>query len=252
MAIFSKRLNTIIKIKSVIKRMMNTVKKLMACLVMSLAISAASQAQPTITGPTCVTPGITYQYLISGHWDSASTMQVCAAGGAFNGLSDSCTANGAPVSFVLVVWKDSITGGMLSLSSSAGNSSLTVNITQLLHSGFIASASKSQAIAYSSQPATLYCAAATGGSCSPAYTYQWLQSSDGLNWTNVDGAVSQNLVFSSELRQTLFFRRKTTEMVTGSIDYSDMATVSVGPPPPGTIVGADSSANLTTINPKSL
>ena len=64
-------------------------------------------SQVSITGPTCVVPGVIYQYQIQGNWDSTSTMQVCLSGGVIADSTDTniCTpAGGAPLSSVLVIW----------------------------------------------------------------------------------------------------------------------------------------------------
>ena len=42
------------------------------------------------------------------------------------------------------------------------------------------------------------------------YAYQWQSSVDGVTFTNIAGATSQNLSFSSPLPQTTWFQRKTT------------------------------------------
>ena len=186
-------------------------------------------SQVSITGPTCAASGVVYQYTITGQWDSASTMQVCISGGLIADSSNvnTCSpAGGLPLSSVLVVW-NSPSGGSLTLTSTAGSASLNVSITQPLQAGTIDSSAAAQTIGFDSVPATLTCSADAGGACSPAYADQWQQSPDMLVWSDIPGATGQNLGFSSPLAQTTFFRRKVTESSSGTIAYSNAASVLV-------------------------
>jgi hypothetical protein len=45
----------------------------------------------------------------------------------------------------------------------------------------------SQNINYNTLPAWLNCSAASGGSCTPTYNYQWQQSSDNVNFSDISG-----------------------------------------------------------------
>lgn len=192
-----------------------------------------------ITGPTCVTPGTTYQYLISGQWDVNSTMQVCLKGAVIQGLNGTCTGNSTPASAVLVIWNAGVTQGSLNLSSTAGNATLAVSVTPPLQAGSITTASKVQAVGYNSIPAAIHCGADIGGSCKPAYLHQWQQSMDNVHWSDIPGANGQDLLSIPALKQTSFFRRKTVESASGSIAYSNAAAVSVGPPATGSVAGSN-------------
>ncbi len=200
-----------------------------------LQFSVTAICQPVIAGPTCVIPGVIYQYRISGSWDSAATMKVCINGGviADSVATHNCTAMDAPLAAVLVIWKDSSAGSVV-LTSSVGNRTLNVSMTSPLRPGSIDSASETQSIGYDSVPATIYCSVDTGGSCSPGYHYQWLQSLDRLKWTDVEGSGSsaQHLSFTAPLTQTCYFRRRVTETLSGAIGYSGIATVNVYPQMP--------------------
>jgi hypothetical protein len=206
------------------------IKTLLALLIL---LPATGLGQVTVTGPTCAIPGTVYQYLISGPWDSASTLQVCLTGGLTADSSQTCTSNGQPRASVLVTW-DSAGTMTLQVTSSKGNSTTTVTVTNSLFGGTIDSVSSSQAIGYDSVPAGINCSVSTGGSCSPSYNYQWQQSTDMLLWQNISGATSQNLSWSQALQQTFFIRRQVTETGSGTIAYSNVAVIDVGPPPPGT------------------
>ena len=204
-----------------------------------------ANGQPTLTGPTCVVPGTTYQYLINGQWDSASTMQVCATGASFVPLNASCTKNGAPLASVLLVWQPGITSAKLTLTSTKGNASLAISITTPLKAGVIVTENRLQAIAFGGVPTVIQCSVDSGGSCSPVYAHQWQQSLDQTSWTNVQGATGPNLVVGPTQQRTIFFRRKTVETQSGTEAYSNVAAVQVGPPPPGT-----PSFSMAGANPK--
>jgi hypothetical protein len=193
--------------------------------------------QITITGPTCVIAGISYEYLINNHGDSGATMQVCLQGAVTADLGQSCTDNGAPLRFVLVVWNVGLSSGSLNLSSTAGNTTLAVTITTPLKAGTI-TVSKMQSLGYDSLPVDIHCGPDSGGACNPVYQHQWQQSYDNVHWTNVSLATAGDLLSLPAQKQTIFYRRKTVETGSGMIVYSDAAEVMVGPPPAGTIMPA--------------
>ena len=202
------------------------------CFIFAVILSGTSAfAQVSITGPQCVMAGTVYQYTIKGNWDSSSTMQVCVSSGAITDSAGTnrCTATGgAPLATVLVTWNDSASeAGTISLTSTKGNATLSVNFAGPLLPGSIDSMSKIQNIATDSLPSAINCSADEGGSCSPSYSDQWQQSSDMVSWTDIAGAKGQNLSFSSSPVQTTFYRRKVTEIVSGTIAYSDEAVVNV-------------------------
>jgi hypothetical protein len=184
--------------------------------------------QVTITGPTCVAIGTVYQYNIQGSWDSASTMQVCITGGtiADSSVSGNCTLQTAPLAAVRVSWSDP-SGGSLSLTSSRGNASLHVNVASTLEPGMIDSSIAMQEVDSGGIPQPILCSPASGGACSPAYDYQWQQSSDAVNWSDIPRATAENLNFSSGTGQSGFYRRKLTERVSGTIDYSGLAAINI-------------------------
>jgi len=53
-----------------------------------------------------------------------------------------------------------------------------------------------------------------------------------LGWINISGANGKNLTIATGLKQTTFYRRKVTETTSGSISYSNVATVDVIVPIP--------------------
>jgi hypothetical protein len=209
--------------------------KLSLLLVFFVSCADHALSQVTITGPTCVNSGISYQYLINNQWDSGATMQICLQGAVTADLGQSCTANAAPLRYVLVVWNPGLSGGSLNLTSTAGNSTLAVTITTRLKAGTI-TASKMQSVGYDSLPVDIHCAPDTGGGCKPVYQHQWQQSFDNVHWTDMSLATAGDLLALPAQKQTIFYRRKTVDTDSGIIAYSDSAEVMVGPPPPGTVM----------------
>ena len=198
-------------------------------LIISLSVPGLLPGQVTITGPTCVATGTVYQYNIQGPWDSTSTMQVCITGGtiADSSITGHCTAaSGAPLAAVRVSWDD-LSGGSLSLTSSKGNASLQVNVTSALQPGMIDSTALIQEVDSGHIPQTILCSPASGGDCSPEYDYQWQQSSDAVSWSDIPGATAGNLEFSTGIAQGGFYRRKLTERISGTIGYTEPATISI-------------------------
>ncbi len=206
--------------------------KALLLLILAMAgINQSAWSQISIKGPTCVMPGISYQYLISGKWDSTSTMQVCIQNGVIVPLSNTCTTNGSPLASVSVVWTTGVATGSVNLTSNSGSSNLAVAITSALRAGSISAASDSQSVAYQSIPGVIHCSPDSGGSCTPVYTYQWQQSVDNSHWSNIPQATSQDLAPNSSLAQTTYFRRRTMEKDSGSIAFSNLAIVWVAVPP---------------------
>lgn len=191
-------------------------------------------AQVTITGPTCINPRTTYQYVITGPWDSVSTMQICLTGGVVAGSAITCTPFAAPQASVMVSWNGGI-NGTLQVHSSKGNATIAIVLTDTLTGGTIADTTKAQRIGYLSIPSIVLCPVSTGGSCTPNYSYQWQQSLDLVEWSDIPGASLQNLVMTQKLIQTTFVRRKVTETSSNTIAYSNAALVDVGAPAPSAV-----------------
>lgn len=187
------------------------------------------KCQVLINGPTCVRAGLEYQYIINGNWSSESTVQICVRGGVLADSSSSCIASNS-FSQIRVIWDFNISESTIQLSSSEGDTSIIVSISDTLRSGVIDLALKKQSIEYDSIPNTIICSPARGGSCSPTYTYQWQRSTDNIEWENIEGSTSRNLSFSAPLTQPTFFRRKIIEVNSNSVDYSDVAAVYVNNP----------------------
>jgi hypothetical protein len=211
--------------------------------IIALVCCTTLYSQVLISGPTCVTPGLTYQYRINAVWDTSSTMQVCVSGATINGVEGSCTVTAKPSPFVLVSWNSGATNGSIQLHSSLGDATLNVTIAAPLQAGEIDTAAGIQAILYNGLAGAVHCTAVSGGSCNPVYSYQWQQSTDAVHWSDIQGSTTQHLLTPGILIQTTFFRRKTVESTSGQIVYSKFATVFVGAPPP-TLLPVDSAVHI--------
>src|SRR5579859_6435303 len=155
------------------------------CLGTLLAVfSLMVSAQVTITGPSCVTSSILYQYNLTANWDSLKAIDICIQGGQVldSGNFQSCIHKSGPVSFIQVKWDGSQLQPTITVRSTTEKDTLIATISLPLASGQIDTAAAYQLIKPNTIPATLTCSADTGGSCSPTYSYQWEQSSDGMLW----------------------------------------------------------------------
>lgn len=189
-------------------------------------ISTLAFGQILITGPDCVIPGTEYQYLVSGDWEPDAVIQTCIAGGVISGTTNTC-ASDTSISSVTVIWDSAAGNGVITVTVGDQSANLNITITSMLDAGKIDSTSKLQYVQTDSFPVRILCAGATGGSCNPNYIYQWQQSFDYTEWTDIDNAAEQSLTFSSALTKTTYFRRMVTETVSNTTGYSDNAVVIV-------------------------
>jgi hypothetical protein len=191
-----------------------------------IVLSNLTVAQVGILGPTCVRPGFEYQYIITGNWESESTSTVCVTGGIIADSGSSCIS-GNSFSVVRVTWSFDSDEGLIHLTSSEGNTSLALSITDTLRPGNVSQSVKKQVISADSIPRIIICAAARGGGCSPRYEYQWQQSTDDVNWENIAGSMSKDISFLTPLTKATYFRREVKETNSNSIEYSDVAAIFV-------------------------
>jgi hypothetical protein len=211
------------------------------CCIGLFCLPRAAFSQVTVTGPTCVIPGFVYLYDISGKWVPGSTVNVCVTGGILVDSGTSCAGGSSVLSFVRVSW-DSAGQGSLAVSSSLGNTSLSVSITKPLTGGQIDSLPANQSLDTATTPVTLTCSASAGGGCQPAYSYQWQQSVDKVTWRNIPGATTAHFPFTGPLAQISYYRRVVTDNSSNTLAYSNVATVFVNTPMP-------TAPNLLNANP---
>ena len=202
-----------------------------------LCASLSSYSQVSISGPTCGVAGSTSYFNAvrsDGDFNGVTNMEWCVTGGiilqayGMDITGNSTCQTGTNVYSIIVQW-NSTTSGSVSLTTPVGNApNHFVTISNALTPGTISNTS--QTIAYNTTPATLNCSVASYGYCTPSYQYQWQKSPDNSSWTDISGATSQNLSFSTELIQTTYYRRRVYETNTSTYAYSNTATVFVNPP----------------------
>jgi len=188
------------------------------------SLADKANAQVSLTGPTCVVPGLQYQYDVSNRGTDTS-FQFCITGGVIIGTDSTCS-NAGTQTFVRVTWTDS-TGGSISVTAPSGTSSLAINMAKPFIPGQIDSTSMIQSVDADSTPASIQCLPPSGGSCSPLYQYQWMQSTDGIAWSDIPGASSAQLSFNSPITQTMYYRCRTSDQNGQSEGLSGVAIITV-------------------------
>lgn len=183
------------------------------------------EAQVYISGPECITPGIPYQYTVHFNEGDSSSVKVCITGGTLVG-GDRCTPEGAFPASVFVMWNDT-SDKRVELQSFLGSSALIVQTMEPLLGGVLIDSTKIQVYDSTITNYSFPCNAATGGSCSPAYEYQWQKSENGLSWTNINDATGKDLLFSEHPLNDTYFRRASRETKSTTIAYSDIGVLHV-------------------------
>jgi len=168
------------------------------------------------------------QYTIQIGNAQALETQVCIEGGILRDSSGTCI-NKFSGGLVNILWNDSTSVGIISVSSSNANTSITINIDEGFLPGNVEDSLDTQTIETDSIPKDIFCSAARGGFCTPSYNYQWQQSENNVTWTDLPGATGQDLNFVSGATITMYYRRKVTEGNSTSMGYSDIAEVIVNP-----------------------
>jgi hypothetical protein len=203
-------------------------RKTLLFLFVVVAFTATSKkltAQVTVSGPQCIIPGITYQYIINGNWNAFSTIKVCLRGGKL-ASGERCTSDNERPTSVFVIWNDT-SFRKLDVTSSLGNTSLVTQATTNLKGGGINEGDRVKLYDSTITSYTFHCGVAKGGSCVPSYSYQWQRSDDGLNWTNISNATGKDLQFLERIIVNTFFRRVTTETNSNTVVYSDTGILAV-------------------------
>ena len=205
---------------------MKKVKYLIQIFILGFGLNLQVNGQVYITGPTCVIPGTTYLYNFQGKWDSSPIGQLCISGGLITDSGKSCVYK-TDFSYTKINWNNNITTGTIQISSPAGKATLNVNITTPLNPGTLDSTIKFQSLDTLNIPSIILCSYAKGGSCSPAFSYQWQQSDNNVKWIDLSGATGQHLKLNSPLKQTMYYRRKVLDSRSGSVGYSEMAMIEI-------------------------
>ncbi len=187
-------------------------------------------AQCTISGVSSVTCGSTSTFIISGcsptNWTTSC------------GTIQSHTTTSVTISFNSTTCSNAT---ITAIGTTAAPKVVTIT-APALSAGTISN--PLQTIIYNTIPVTITASGATGGNCAGTYNYQWQQSTDQVNWTNISGATSLNLNFSTNVTQQTYYRRKVTETKSGSIGYSAVATVNILNP--GSVSPSTQNINYNT------
>ncbi len=200
-------------------------KSIFICVCFLCLFQYRSMGQILIYGPTCVIPNAEYQYDINGAGATDTVMNVCITGGRFLDRDTNCYS-GATLSFVRIMWDEDTANAGISISTANGVKSLSISLTAVLDGGKIDSTDALQVIQNDSTTFSIHCSPASGGNCQPFYSYQWQQSTNGIQWTDITGILAPNLDFSGVSVAT-YFRRKVKELASNTIEYSDFAIVNV-------------------------
>jgi len=176
-------------------------------------------SQMGITGPTCVTAGVQYNYTIFGNWSNSTAMNWVVQGGTISGNS-----SGTPLPQIHVTFTS---GGFVTVYTTDPDTSVTVYVAVAGPLGMGNITPASQTIIYGTNP-SISGASATGGACGAGFKYQWQISTDDATWNN-SGAPGQSFTYSGGITATTYFREVVTDTVNGGSANSNVATVMVYP-----------------------
>lgn len=196
----------------------------LSILLLFRAYTGAGQVQ--LEGPVCVSTNTVYLYTIKADWKESTIIQVCVTGGIFEDTKTNCY-EAKDISSVKISWTESLAAGTLTVKYPGGSQQLAIKITTPLNGGNIAIDSRSQLKDTLTLPSLITCGAASGGHCSPSYSYQWQESDNALKWDDIPKATAVSLKLSKTLKEARYYRRKVTENNSGTIAYSDIAMVDI-------------------------
>jgi RHS repeat-associated protein len=219
-------------------------QKLIFSVICLMGFVGVALGQASVSGPSCVVQGSSASYTL---FSAASSFSYSVSNGTLSTGGTSGSYSGGTNTTITVTWSSSASSGSILLNSSDGNASETVTLTTTLISGNITGAGQ-QTINYNTIPATITCAAASGEACPANYAYQWMQSTDDVNFSNISGATGQNLTFSTAYTQTTYFKRQVTETHSNTTAYSNVEPVYVlAQLVTGTISPASQTINYNTV-----
>lgn len=185
-------------------------------------------AQQIVKGPTCIKAGIRYRYeIISNNSPDSKGFKVCITGGVFAD-GDSCKIEMQSKTEFVVVWKNDRAIRFISVMTSKGPVQYPVQEPVPLNGGKI---NKSDGLIFydsTQKEYTIRCSSPTGGTCKPAYKYQWQIAVGNQPWTNIQGATSEELHFTPT-SAPIRIRRKTIDEISSTMAYSDVAIVVLRP-----------------------
>ncbi|PWU02589.1 MAG: hypothetical protein C5B52_05040 [Bacteroidetes bacterium] len=212
-------------------------------------------SQVSISGPTACTQGTSYTYNVlyngSGTVVYNGNYTWTITGGVVTGTQN--TVKSGVCSNVLYSIPVSVTWnsptGSLNIVISLGSKTINITATPQLTPGSLSP--QSQTINYGNT-ATITGTLPTGGATSPSYTYTWMTSPDGTNYTDIPSSNTQNYT-SGSLTSLTYYQRRVLENTSGQTAYSNAVWVNVYPqitntisPATQNLISGQSSAQLTS------
>src|SRR5690349_19677658 len=85
-------------------------------------LSNKASSQVVVSGATCVTTNLVYQYDLKAEWKKGDQINVCVDGGVLAETGKACNEN-APA-FVKVKWNEGKTTGKITVSSATGTANM--------------------------------------------------------------------------------------------------------------------------------
>ena len=221
-------------------------KNLLIPVLLFIAIWATGQGhiQPqtggyTISGPTACVIGNIYHYTVSPA-KPANALWQAVNGGIQEDVQDN--------TYIDIQWTTGSSGTVKITNSGTLLASLAVTLSPALVGGAITNNPLNQSINYNAVPANLTASAATGGTCSGVYTYQWQSSPDNSTWTAVGSSNTQNYQ-PPALTATTYYRRYTT-CGTGGVVTSNVAQITIYPAvQPGSVNPSNQTINYNSSPP---
>jgi RHS repeat-associated protein len=210
----------------------------------SAAITVLPQLQPGTISPSTLTvnyntsPGqLSGTAASGGNGTFAYQWQQSTDNVNWTNISSATAQNYTPGLLISTTWfRRTVTSNGVTVQSNA----TAITVLAQLQAGTISPSTLT--VNYNTSPGQLNGTAATGGN--GTFVYQWQQSSDNVNWTNIGSTTAQNYT-PGLLTSTTWFRR--TVSSNGISVQSNTATVTVLPAlNPGTISGPGAPINYNT------
>jgi RHS repeat-associated protein len=194
-----------------------------------------------ISGPTCVTSGVSYQYTLTG--GGTGFKSYCVTNGTIQPNNTACL--GTSATSITVKFNSGATVGYINVTAPSGSVEYEVNIATSIQPGTVNSGSIDQYINFNTAPQTILCSPGSGGCPGNTFSYLWQYSYDQVNWNGT--GVSTQDYSPGNLTQTTYFRRYTATAATAQSGYSNVAVVNVYPElKGGVIVPANQIINYNT------
>src|SRR5581483_11265652 len=131
----------------------------------------------SFTGPTCVVPGVSYQYTVS--TTKAGSISWCVTNGIITANHSSCYTSTTSKT-ITVIFNSGESSAEIDVTAPGYSTIIDIDYAPALLAGSISNAS--QTINYNTVPQPLQCPAAGGGCTGSGYNYRWDYSYDQVTW----------------------------------------------------------------------